>query len=106
LERVPLAKTEYRAGGEEDILLFLKRTRDDLRALRMVRVWPDRMAVFDVNGDSFEVIGLGYEHPFVVQALDSINAAYDKPQIHNPTDRPYKEFLTGKRYPWAQDRVM
>jgi hypothetical protein len=97
---------KFREGGEEDVLIFLKRTRDELRALRMVRVWPDRMAVFDVNGDSFEVIGLGYEQPFVVRALDSINAAYDKPQIHAPTDRPYKEFLTGRRYPWAQDRVM
>jgi hypothetical protein len=62
--------------------------------------------VFDVNGDSFEVTGLGYEQPCIVEALDSINAAYDKRQIHTPTDRPYKEFLTGRRYPWAQDRVM
>jgi hypothetical protein len=97
---------DFREGGEEEVLLFLKRTRDELRALRLVRVWPRRFAVFDVNGDSFEIAGLGYEHPFVSKALDAINAAYDKPQIHVPTDRPYKEFLTGRRYPWAQDRVM
>ena len=101
-----LATMEFREGGDGDVLLFLKRTRDELRALRMVRVWPDRLAVIDVNGDSFEIAGLGYEHPFIVEALDAINAAYDKTQIHAATDRPYKEFLTGKRYPWAQDRVM
>ena len=106
MERLSLATMQFREGGEEDVLLFLKRTRDELRALRMVRVWPDRLAVFDVNGDFFEIAGFGYEQPFVVEALDSINAAYDKTQIHAATDRPYKEFLTGKRYPWAQDRVM
>lgn len=106
VEDHPKATLTYEDGGEEDVLLFLKRTRDELRALRMVRVWRDRMAVFDVNGDFFEVNGLGYEHPFVVQALDSINTAYDKRRIHAPPDRPYKEFLTGRRYPWAQDRVM
>jgi hypothetical protein len=72
----------------------------------MVRVWPDRFSVYDVNGDRFEVTGLGYEQPFIIQALDAINTAYDKRQIHTPTGRPYKEFLTGRRYPWAQDRVM
>ena len=26
--------------------------------------------------------------------------------LHNPTDAEYKEFDTGRRYPWAYDRVM
>ena len=105
-DRQPLATTAYLEGREQDVLDFLKRTRDELRELRMVRVWPDRLAVYDVNGDSFEVAGLGYGQAFVIQALDSINAAYDKRRIHAATGRPYKEFLTGRRYPWAQDRVM
>jgi hypothetical protein len=35
-----------------------------------------------------------------------VNAAFDPATIHDPTDAEYKEFLTGRRFPWAHDRVM
>jgi hypothetical protein len=72
----------------------------------MVRVWPDRLRVYDVNGDAFEIRGLGYAQPEVIDVLDVINTAYKRESIHNPIGGEFKEFKTGRRYNWAQDRVM
>jgi hypothetical protein len=105
-EQPPRARMVYQSGQTEAVLEFLKRTRNELRMLRKVRVWPARLCVFDVNGDYFEVQGLGYENDEIVPVLEAVNTAFKPDQIHQPIHLPYKEFKTGKRYPWAQDRVM
>jgi hypothetical protein len=102
----PQAVHEYHPGQLQPALEFLKRTRSELRSLRKVFVWPDRFRVFDVNGDSFEVRGLGYAEADIVPALRFINTAFNPETIHQPTEREYKEFNTGRRHPWAEDRVM
>ena len=101
-----LAGHDFQPGGVDAVLQFLKRTRNELRMLRRVRVWRDRVQVFDVNGDYFEVRGLGYPDEEVVPVLDAVNTAYKRELIHNDFDGDYKEFKTGRRYPWAADRVM
>jgi hypothetical protein len=35
-----------------------------------------------------------------------INTAFDPAKIHEPTTLEYKEFDTGRRHCWAEDRVM
>jgi hypothetical protein len=102
----PLAVHEYRQGGMEAALEFLKRTRAELRMLRMVRLGKVFFRVYDVNGDSFEIRGLGYPDPAVIPLLEEINSVYDPDTIHRPTDAEYKELKTGRRRPWAEDRVM
>ena len=102
----PLATHDYAPGGLPAALEFLKRTRWELRSLRKVWVWRDRVRVFDVNGDSFEVRGVGYPDPDVVPLLRAVNAAFDPATIHDPTDAGYKELAAGRRHPWAEDRVM
>jgi hypothetical protein len=97
---------EYQPGQLEESLQFLKRTRSELSELRMVHVWPDRFQVFDVNGDSFQIDGLGYLADEIIPVLDSVNAVYRRDTIHRPSAAEYKEFKTGRRYPWAADRVM
>lgn len=97
------------AYGEDKLdgaLQFLKRTRSELRQLRFVRVWPDRFAVFDVNQDFFEITGIGFADEEITAILDNVNAAYKRELIHEPTDKQYKQFKTGRRYAWAADRVM
>ena len=42
----------------------------------------------------------------VENALKSFDTPFNPESIHAPTDGPYKEFKTGRRYPWAADRVM
>jgi hypothetical protein len=85
---------------------FLKRTRAELRALRKVRIWKDKLQVIDVNKDYFEIRGIGYTEPDIIPLLRMINTAFDPTKIHEPTQLEYKEFDTGRRHPWAEDRVM
>ncbi len=102
----PLATHDFAAGGLEAAREFLKRTRAELRELRRVRLWKDRLQVIDVNKDIFEIRGIGYADADVVPLLRMINAAFNPQTLHEATDAEYKEFDTGRRYPWAHDRVM
>jgi hypothetical protein len=102
----PLATHDYVPGGLDAALEFLKRTRSELRQLRMVRLWKDKFCIIDVNKDFFEVRGIGYTDREIVPLLKSINTAYNPATIHHPTEDEYKEFATGRRHPWAEDRVM
>ncbi|HEY1380342.1 MAG TPA: hypothetical protein VGF55_26300 [Gemmataceae bacterium] len=102
----PFATYDFSAGGLAAALEFLKRTRWDLRTLRKARVWKDRLQILDVNGDYFEVRGVGYADVEIVPLLRAVNAAFDPLTVHDPTDLEYKEVLTGRRHPWAEDRVM
>jgi hypothetical protein len=101
----PLATHDF-AADVNAALEFLKRTRWELRELRCVRVWPDKVRVFDVNKDFFEIRGVGYPDADVVPLLRAVNTAFDPATIHDPTELEYKEFKTGRRHPWAHDRVM
>jgi hypothetical protein len=102
----PRATHDFTAGGLEAALEFLKRTRSELRELRKVHVWKDRVEIFDINGDRFEVRGLGYPDPDIVAVLNAVNTNFNPRTVHEPTDQNFKEFLTGRRRAWAEDRVM
>jgi len=102
----PLATHVFTDGGLEAAIAFFRRTRNELRILRMVRVSTERVQLFDVNGDYFELRGLGYLDPDIVPVLKSFDTPFNPESIHLPIDAPYKEFKTGRRYPWAADRVM
>jgi len=102
----PIASFQYKNGKHDEVLEFLKRTRSELRMLRMVRVWRNRVRVLDVNRDAFEVLGLGYPDADIVAVLDTVNTVYRRDVIHQETDAEFKQFKTGRRYTWAADRVM
>jgi hypothetical protein len=106
-----LAEFRYQAGQVNDVREFLKRTRSELRMLRKAYVFRDKVQIFDVNGDWFEVSGIGYPDADIVPVLDAVNTAFNRETIHKPLDgnskgAEYKEFKTGRRYTWALDRVM
>ena len=103
-EPQPLATHDFESLP--DALEFLKRTRFELRMLRMTRVYPDKLQVFDINGDYFEIRGLGYPDANVIPILQAVNTAFKTETIHNETQKEFKEFKTGRRYAWAADRVM
>jgi len=102
----PLATHEFSDGGLDAAVAFFRRTRSELRTLRVVRVSTEWVRLFDVNGDYFELRGLGYLDADVVPVLRSFDTPFDPERIHLPIDSEYKEFKTGRRYPWAADRVM
>jgi hypothetical protein len=102
----PLATHDYVPGALDAALEFLKRTRAELRSLRKARIWKDKLQVIDVNKDCFEIRGVGYPDADIVALLRMVNTAFDPAKIHEPTDQEYKEFDTGRRHCWAEDRVM
>lgn len=102
----PLATHDFQPGGVQAALEFLKRTRAELRFLRKIRLWKDRMQVIDVNKDCFEIRGIGYPDADIVPLVRAVNTAYDPATLHDPTEQEYKEYNTGRRRCWAEDRVM
>jgi hypothetical protein len=103
----PLATHDHIPGALDAALEFLKRTRSELRQLRKARVWRDRLQVIDINGDFFEVRGVGYPDADVAALLRAVNAAFDPETIHQaPPVGDYREVATGRRHAWAEDRVM
>lgn len=102
----PLARHVFQSGGLDAALEFLKRTRSELRALRKALVWKDRCQVMDVNRDCFEIVGVGYPDAEIIPLLRAINANFDPQTVREEIAAEYKEFDTGRRHPWAQDRVM
>lgn len=102
----PLAIHDYTPGALDAALEFLKRTRWELRDLRFIRVFRDRLQIFDINGDYFEVRGVGYPEVDIVVLLRAVNTAFDPKTIHDPTHLEFKEMKTGRRHTWAEDRVM
>lgn len=102
----PLARHEFADGGLEAAIAFFRRTRNELRVLRLVRISTEWVQLFDINGDYFELRGLGYPDADIIPVLRSFDTPFNPETIHNPIDSPYKEFKTGRRYPWAADRVM
>lgn len=101
-----IAEHRFEPGKLDEVLAFLKRTRSELRMLRKVRVSREWVRIYDVNGDWFEVSGVGYPDADVVAVLKAVNTPFNPEMIHEPTTAEYKEFLTGRRYAWAADRVM
>ncbi len=104
--KTPRATHDYGEGGLEAALIFFRRTRDELRTLRKVRVSTQWVRLFDVNGDYFELLGLGYPDEEIIAVLQSFDTPFNPETIHDLITAPYKEFKTGRRYPWAADRVM
>ncbi len=102
----PLAQHNFADGGLDAAVAFFRRTRDELRMLRMVRVATDWVQLYDINGDYFELTGLGYPDADIIPVLKSFDTPFNPDTIHNPIAADYKEFKTGRRYPWAADRVM
>ncbi len=101
-----LATHDFADGGLEAALAFFRRTRNELHTLRLVRVSTKWVRLYDVNGDYFELQGLGYSDVNIIPVLKSFDTPFKPESIHVPIDAPYKEFKTGRRYPWAADRVM
>src|SRR5262245_11550704 len=101
-----LATFDYSAGQLAPALEFLKRTRAELRSLRKVHVWKDHLQIIDINGDCFEIRDIGYPDADIIPLLKAVNTAFDPATIHEPVTVDYKEFTTGRRHTWAEDRVM
>ena len=94
--------------ADDTVLRFLRslQSYNVITKAVLLALQADRLQIFDVNKDYFEVRGIGYGDADIVALLRAVNAAYDPATIHQATTEEYKEIKTGRRHPWAEDRVM
>ena len=102
----PLATHEFTDGGLEAALAFLSPHAGRSLAPCGWSAFRRVGALFDINGEYFEPRGLGYPDADIAAVLNSFNTPFDPESIREPVEAEYKEFKTGRRYPWAADRVM
>src|SRR5437660_3563 len=101
-----------------DIIRGLRRRSQDIDLVRVqdalpegtpdpeVLAWAAAQDRVLITNDRNTMVGVAYPDADVVPILRAVNTAFDPVTIHEPTDAEYKEFLTGRRYTWAHDRVM
>jgi hypothetical protein len=98
-------------GSVEDtheVIQFLRKEADKLRALRKLVVSREKTLVLDVNGDGIEFRGLTYGSPTLEELLRELGVIFTAEKLHNPnlTANGVKEFLLTARWTWGHDRVL
>jgi len=99
------------AGSVDDsheLIQFLRREMNGLRALRRLRISREKTVVLDVNGDGIEFPGLTYGCRSLDELLRELGVIFTPQTLHNPDAVPggVKEFRLSARHPWGEDRVM
>ena len=98
-------------GSREDsreLVQFLRREMDKLRALRKAVISRQKTVVWDVNKDCLEFPGLTYGCPALEVLLQELGVVFNPQALHNAAATPsgVKEFDLSARFPWGEDRVM
>jgi hypothetical protein len=93
---------------EVSVIRFLRTEVDKLRALRKVRISPERTLVLDINKDGIEFPGLTYGSPVLERLLQELGVMFSAETLHDRARAPRgrKEFDLSARYTWGHDRVM
>jgi hypothetical protein len=91
-----------------ELIQFVRRETDRLRALRKVVISRQKTVVWDVNKDSLEFPGLSYGSPVLEDLLQELGVVFSPQMLQNASSSPsgVKEFDLSARHPWGEDRVM
>ncbi len=103
------AKAPMRYDRDEpDILAkILQRQRRGFNKANRVRVGPDEVVIYDINGDSFTVTGLGYGDPKLIELLIHLGASFDPRRLGEiPADDPkVREYELSRSWAWGAERT-
>ena len=90
------------------VIQFFRGEVDNLRALRKVRISPEKTLVLDINKDGLEFPGLTYGSPVLERLLQELGVMFSAESLHDTSraSRGVKEFDISARYTWGHDRVM
>jgi hypothetical protein len=99
------------AGSVDDsreVIQFVRREVDKLRALRKLVVDREKTVVWDVNRDGMEFPGLTYGNATLDELLRELGVVFNSQTLHNPNATPsgIKEFELTARWTWGHDRVL
>jgi hypothetical protein len=91
-----------------EVVQFLRREADKLRALRKIVISPQKTVILDVNSDGLEFPGLTYGCPSLEELLRELGVIFTPSRLHDPkaTASGMKEFLITAKWTWGHDRVL
>ena len=91
-----------------EVIQFLRKEADKLRALRKIVISPEKTVILDVNSDSLEFPGLTYGSPSLEELLRELGVIFTPARLHDPkaTASGIKEFLITAKWTWGHDRVL
>jgi hypothetical protein len=91
-----------------ELIQFLRREADKMRALKKVVVSRERTVIKDVNGDEMVFPQLTYGCAALEALLHELGVIFSPQVLHNPnaTASGTKEFVLSARWTWGHDRVM
>ena len=75
---------------------------NELQGYNVERAQQQAAEIYDITTQVLQIAS----DEEITTLLDAVNTAYKRDRIHMETTDEYKEFKTGRRYCWAQDRVM
>jgi hypothetical protein len=91
-----------------EVIQFLRKESDKLRALRKIVISPEKTVVLDVNSDRLEFPGLTYGSRSLEELLRELGVIFTPARLHDPkaTANGIKEFLITAKWTWGHDRVL
>jgi hypothetical protein len=91
-----------------EVIQFLRKEADNLRALRKIVISREKTVVLDVNSDGLEFPGLTYGSPTLEELLRELGVIFTPARLHDPkaTASGIKEFLITAKWTWGHDRVL
>lgn len=96
----------YDPRQENVVAAILRLQRRGFNTANKVRVEPGRTVITDINGDPFEIVGLSWGDPNLIDVLQELGAAFDPQQIRElPPGYPERrEYALGRVWAWGAER--
>ena len=102
-----MAEMTHTAPDAQAALRVFKVERYELRALRRIRGGTGHIVVFDINGDSLRIEGIGTEDAEIKDLLKLAGASYDPVTVHEPPpEGEEREYKVVRADPWGHDRIL
>jgi hypothetical protein len=91
-----------------EVIQFLRKEADKLRALRKIVISPQETVILDVNSEGLEFPGLTYGSRSLEELLRELGVIFTPARLHDPkaTASGIKEFLITAKWTWGHDRVL
>jgi len=91
-----------------EVIQFLRKEADKLRALRKIVISPEKTVILDVNSESLEFPGLTYGSRSLEELLRELGVIFNPACLYEPkaTANGIKEFVITAHWTWWHDRVL
>lgn len=97
--------TTFECSNPTEALKMTRLKSEGFRAFRRVVLEPKRTIVYDINGDTMTIEGLGWGSEGVARLVNGLGASFDPARVNEPPLKgDTKEFTIVKGDPWGHDR--